>query len=103
MSIQRTHTTVPRVTASSYDISQWTDKGNNRKLYASLANNSDSGMMKADSIMFDPKEMLTSGVSHKTNDPSYQRVMMSQQLPVLYYVGGILLFLVTLKYLTTNQ
>lgn len=90
-----------RVTLSKYSMSQFTNAAANQKLYQNLANASDSQMMKADNLLFDPKLMIgSSGLGYTATDPSFQRFEHLQIMPVYYYLGSFVLLLVVLKYLT---
>jgi hypothetical protein len=87
-----------------YEISQWTKAVNNQVLYDRLAQGSDPDMRGADGIKFNPHEMIArAAVSQVHSDLSYQRFEQLQIKPVYVYVGGFILFLVVMKYLTSPK
>lgn len=101
MPIQKSVTSEVRVTMNKYDISRWTSKANNQALYKSLAEASDPGMMKSDNLLFSPGQMLSgTGQTHQQIDSGYARVQQTQMQPLYVWAGGIILFVVVLRYLT---
>lgn len=101
MPIVKTAANDRRVTASKYNVSQWTATSNTQRLYANLASASDPNMMKADNLLFDPKLMVgSSGLAANVTDHSYRRFDQIQIMPIYYYVGSFIILLTVLKYLT---
>lgn len=77
---------------------------NNQAVYKRLAEGADSDMMKSDNLLFSPSEMIAgSGLSHQEIDPSYRRFAQEQMKPMWTCIGGLILFLIAVKYLTSPK
>lgn len=104
MPIFKTHSTDRRVPMSKFEISRFTSASQNQVLYKNLAMASDSDQRGADNLIFDPQSMIKHAAIPQVSaaDPSFQRFESLQMRPFYFYAGGFLLFLVTMKYLTST-
>jgi hypothetical protein len=103
MTIHKNASVSFRTTMNKYDVSRWTSSANNQALYKSLAEASNSDMMKSDTIMFDPRQMISgTGKSHTEIDPSYKRFEQLQIRPFYLHALGLVIFLIGMRYLTCS-
>ena len=89
---------------SGAQLSTWTNRTLSAATYASLDGNSNPGMMRSDSIMFDPSRMIGRGAALGQNatDYSAQRVQMGVS-NWFYPVAGVALLLFLITYLRTQK
>lgn len=100
MSIKIKSSTAARVTQKQFQISQWTAKPPASQLYRMLDGTERPELMRADTIAFNPGEMLSgTGRPHAAFDASYKNLDMARLKPIYMSVGLFIGFLLALRYL----
>lgn len=86
-------------------ISRWSQTTKREAVYEGLKETSDPAMRKADTIKFDPSEMIIGASKGQfETDMSYQRVQRDRDwVPVLYTVGAFVIFLGIVSFLRRPQ
>lgn len=91
-------------TMTKQAVSRWSSTAKKAALYQEIASTADPQMMKADTIVFDPSEMIggTSKGMYES-DSSHQRVQSEKQMTTVYYAAGALVvFLIVVTFLKRN-
>lgn len=84
-------------------MSRWTNAASNQATYESFESQADPRLRQADSIRFDPRDMISgTSVGMYGADHSQQRVDAVRMQPIYLYVGAALAFVLVLNYLRST-